>query len=196
MDKDKKVKLKNKEWGIFAFVIALVVGLSIIIGVNVSVDNKLVLDKDNQQNVATSTESIEFVMPVEGGVLLKDYSNTKLKYNATLKQWEAHKGVDISAKEGTKVVSVLDGTVTGIENTHLKGTTVTITHKDGLVTTYSSLDKEIDVKLNDNVKRSQVIGKVSTSAKGESGDGPHIHFEVIKDGVKVDPNLYLNFGNK
>ncbi len=196
MDKDKKVKLKNKEWGVFAFVIALVVGLSIIIGVNMSVDNKLVLDNDNQQNVATSTESIEFVMPVEDGVLLKDYSNSKLKYNSTLKQWEAHKGVDISAKEGTSVVSVLDGTVTGIENTHLKGTTITITHKDGLITTYSSLDKEIDVKLNDNVKRGQVIGKVSTSAKGESNDGPHIHFEVIKDGVKVDPNLYLNFGNK
>lgn len=194
MEKEKNSKVKFKDWGFAAFVVLTIVGLALFISFYTpsNTDGEI----DNGGSVNTSTESVEFVMPVEGGELLKDFSNTKLKYNSTLKQWESHKGVDISASEGTKVVSVLDGTVTGVETTHLKGTTVTITHKDGLVTVYSSLDSELDVKLNDSVKRGQAIGKVSTSAKGEANDGPHIHFEVLKDGIKVDPNLYLDFGQK
>lgn len=188
----KKQKFKLKDWGFLAFVVCLVMGLALFVGLYTPKESEVL---NNNENVATSAEGVEFAMPVEGE-LLKDFSDKRLKYNSTLKQWESHKAVDISAKEGSPVVSVLDGTITGIETTHLKGTTVTITHKNGLVTTYSSLGSELSVKLNDQVKKGQQIGVVSLSAKGESNDGPHLHFEVIKDGVKVNPNLYLDFGQK
>ncbi len=196
MDK-KSIKSKLKDWSAAITVGVLILGVAI--AASIFAPAQIVDNTTNdpiQENVSVSAENVEFAMPVEGGVLLKDYSANKLKYNATLKQWEAHKGVDIGAAEGTFVLAATDGTITNIETTHLKGTSITITHKDGLSTTYSSLAEDIAVKLNETVKRGQKIGKVSTSAKGESADGAHLHFEVIKDGVKVDPNLYLNFGNK
>ena len=59
--------------------------------------------KNNQGNYMQGSNSVStaapssiiFVMPVENGEIIKDYSNTSLKYNTTLKQWESHKAIDI-----------------------------------------------------------------------------------------------------
>lgn len=148
-------------------------------------------------NVQTSSPtSITFVQPVKGGEVIKDYSNKTLKYNATLKQWEAHKAVDIKGAEGAEVVAVANGEVVSVEPNYLTGTVVTIKHNDKLQTVYGSLDEKVDVKVGDQVKSGQKIGTISTSAKNEAKDGAHLHFEVLLDGVKVDPNLYLENSNK
>ena len=52
--------------------------------------------------------TISFILPLENYELTKDFSKTNLKYNATLKQWEAHKAVDLKASEGERVLAVLD----------------------------------------------------------------------------------------
>ena len=150
-----------------------------------------------QEEVQTSSPtSITFVSPVKDGTVIKDYSNKTLKYNATLKQWEAHKAVDIKGPDGASVVAVADGEVVSVESNYLTGTVITIKHNDKLQTVYASLGENVDVKVGDKVKSGQKIGVISTTAKNESSDGPHLHFEELLDGVKVDPNLYLENSNK
>ncbi len=155
------------------------------------------LINENAQNVQTSAPaSISFIMPVKDGVIIKDFSNTALKYNSTLKQWEAHKAVDIKGGDDANVLAVMNGEVVAVESNYLMGTIVTIKHNKSLQTVYASLDPNVNVKVGDKVKQGDVIGKVSTSAKGESNDGNHLHFEVLVDNIKTDPNLYLNTSNK
>ena len=151
----------------------------------------------NQQTVQTSTPSkVNFILPVVNGVVIKDFSNTSLKYNSTLKQWEAHKAVDIKGEDNADVLAVMAGEVVSVESNYLKGTIITIKHNKSLQTVYASLAEEVFVKAGDKVNQGDKIGKVSTSAKGEANDGPHLHFEVLLDNVKVDPNLYLTLGDK
>ena len=151
----------------------------------------------NDQAVNTSSPTnISFVMPVENGEIIKDYSATSLKYNATLKQWEAHKAVDIKGADDANVLACYDGTVVSVKSSYLTGTVITIKHNNSLQTVYGSLDENVLVKEGDKVVKGQAIGKVSSSAKNESADGNHLHFEVLKDNVKVDPNLFLTTSEK
>ena len=151
---------------------------------------------DVEGAVQTSAPTtITFVMPIENGTIIKDYSNTMLKYNSTLKQWESHKGVDIKGTEDAPVRAAYAGEVVSVENNYLTGTVVVIKHINNLQTVYGSLDENVNVKAGVKVSTGQVIGKVSTSAKGESADGAHLHFEVIENNIKVDPNLYLENAN-
>ena len=144
----------------------------------------------------SSPTSISFVMPIENGEIIKDYSATSLKYNATLKQWEAHKAVDIKAADDANVMACYDGTVVSVKNSYLTGTVITIKHNNSLQTVYGSLDENVLVKEGDKVVKGQVIGKVSSSAKNESADGNHLHFEVLQDNKKVNPNLFLTTSEK
>lgn len=161
-----------------------------IIGVVAASSANNVRLEDEMVNTSSPT-TITFVMPIENGEIIKDYSATSLKYNATLKQWEAHKAVDIKGADDANVLACFDGTVVSVKTSYLTGTVVTIKHNNSLQTVYGSLDENVLVKEGDKVVKGQVIGKVSSSAKNESADGNHLHFEVLQDGKKVDPNLFL-----
>ena len=185
--------LKFKKVFVFGGALALAIAIIAIVAVNTS-NNK---NFTGENPVSTSTPSaVEFVMPVENGEIIKDYSNTALKYNATLKQWESHKAIDIKANDDANVVACYDGEVIDVSTTYLKGTVVTIKHNKTLQTVYGSLDENVLVKAGDKVSKGQIIGKVSSTAKNESADGNHLHFEVLQNGVKVDPNLYLVTSDK
>lgn len=145
----------------------------------------------NQAVNTSATASVNFIMPVENGEIIKDFSNTALKFNSTLKQWESHKAVDIRGNQNSNVLAVSDGVVLSIKTNYLTGTVVIIKHSDSLQTVYGSLAEDVLVKEGDRVKQGQVIGTISDSAKNESADGPHLHFEVLLNGIKTDPNLYL-----
>lgn len=166
-----------------------------IVGVVAAKTSNANLLEENAVNTSAPT-NINFVMPIENGEIIKDYSATSLKYNATLKQWEAHKAVDIKGADDANVLACYDGVVVSVKSAYLTGTVVTIKHNNSLQTVYASLDENVLVKEGDKVVKGQVIGKVSSSAKGESADGNHLHFEVLKDNVKVDPNLYLTTSEK
>ncbi len=152
--------------------------------------------KDKTVQTSTPTTTITFVMPISGGTVIKDYSSTALKYNTTLKQWEAHKALDIKGSDDANVLAVYAGEVVSVENDYLRGTVVTIAHTSKLKTVYASLAEDVSVKVGDKVKTGDVIGKVSTSAKGEASDGAHLHFEVLVDNIKSDPYIYLPNSNK
>lgn len=192
-EKFKNFFIRFKRLIVFGGVCALAIAIVGIVAYKTSSNVSL----NTSQSVQTSAPTtVSFIMPVKNGIVIKDFSNTALKYNSTLKQWESHKAVDIKATDDSEVMAVMAGEVVSVESNYLKGTIITIKHNKSLQTVYASLDEDVKVKVGDKVKQGTVIGKVSTSAKGESADGAHLHFEVLVDNVKVDPNLYLNTGDK
>ncbi|WP_242863253.1 M23 family metallopeptidase [Caloranaerobacter ferrireducens] len=130
------------------------------------------------------------IMPVIGTISM-DYAEDKLVYSKTLEQWTTHNGIDIKAREGSVVKAVLDGTVTQIKNDHALGIVITIDHGNGLVTKYGNLSTDEMVTIGQKVKQGDPISGVGKGAGFELAQGPHLHFEVIKNGKNVDPKLYL-----
>ncbi|HLT04994.1 MAG TPA: M23 family metallopeptidase [Pseudomonas sp.] len=98
-----------------------------------------------------------------------------------------HRGVDFAAREGTDVVAVAAGVVTWSGRKSGYGTTVEINHGDGYVTLYAH-NRENLVRVGELVQRGQAIAKVGSSGRST---GPHVHFEVIKDGRQVNPYSFI-----
>jgi murein DD-endopeptidase MepM/ murein hydrolase activator NlpD len=96
-----------------------------------------------------------------------------------------HRGVDIAAPEGTEVEAVLGGEVVAAGFEQGYGNTVVVRHSDGLQTRYAHLGK-IAVRNGDAIGTHQVLGSVGSTGRST---GPHLHFEVIRDGRPVDPFL-------
>jgi murein DD-endopeptidase MepM/ murein hydrolase activator NlpD len=99
-----------------------------------------------------------------------------------------HSGVDIDAKFGDPVVATADGVVkkTGWQGSY--GKTVVIQHEDGFETIYGHLSK-ISVEEGQKVKVGEVIGKAGNTGRST---GTHLHYEVIKDGKRVNPSNFLS----
>lgn len=98
-----------------------------------------------------------------------------------------HKGVDFAAKRGTEIVSVAAGVVTWSGRKSGYGWTVEISHADGYSTLYAHNQRNL-VQRGDLVQRGQVIALVGSSGRST---GPHLHFEVKKNGRQVNPETYI-----
>ena len=133
---------------------------------------------------------ITFVMPVENPTDVQLYSDTMV-YNSTLKRFSAHLATDFFASEGAPVYAVYDGVVESVDNSLLKGVSVTINHGDGLKTVYNSLEDADYISVNAKVKQGDIIGHVSTTNRQESASGAHLHFEVVENGTSINPSKYL-----
>lgn len=184
--------MKKYGYYLMAFALVLVVGVAAGIGGNPLPSAPL----PDGESKPTGTASIKMVSPISSPEVVKWYSDTELFYNSTLKQWESHKGVDLTSKNGGDVVSVLDGIVTDSSYSYQNGYCVTVDHGNGLVTVYCSLKDNNNVKKGDSVSKGQKIGEISSSASNEASEGDHLHFQVQLNGKNVDPSNYLTFENK
>ncbi|MBM3304396.1 MAG: M23 family metallopeptidase [Candidatus Aminicenantes bacterium] len=101
--------------------------------------------------------------------------------------WTMHWGVDISTNVGNPIVSTADGIVIKVQYDKYLGNSVTISHGNGFTTVYGHMSK-FAVKAGKKVKRGEVIGYIGKTGKAA---GPHVHYEVWKDGKKVDPSNYI-----
>ena len=118
------------------------------------------------------------------------YSDAELVFNPTQGHWATHQGVDLIAEAGTAVKCSFDGTVKSVTDDSFHGTTVVISHDGGYETTYKWLD-EVSLKVGDKVAEGDTIGTVSGDALAEMAQGAHLHLELSKDGVLVDPTAYI-----
>lgn len=134
----------------------------------------------------------ELSVPVLGQKIL-DFYDKDLVYSRTFEDWRTHNGVDISGSIGTQVVSAGRGVVKAVYFDDMYGNTVEIDHGGGLVTKYCNLQSGILVKENDRVDRGEVIGGINNTAPAEISDPPHLHFEMLFDGVPVNPGNYIEF---
>lgn len=98
-----------------------------------------------------------------------------------------HSGLDIGGKAGDDVFAAADGVVSSAEYDRAYGYNVVIKHASGLSTRYAHLRK-YTVKSGQLVAQGDTIGLLGSTGKST---GPHLHFEVIKNGKAVDPESYL-----
>ena len=131
-------------------------------------------------------EKQKFYAPCNDGKVSRNYADTTLVWSPTLKQYSTHLALDFTS-EDKNVYASCDGTVQEVGYNSLDGYYVILSHKEGYVTKYLSLDAESTLKQGATVKQGQLLGKMSTTQGSESLDGDHVHFEVLKDGVNVNP---------
>ncbi|MDT8989539.1 M23 family metallopeptidase [Curvibacter sp. APW13] len=103
-----------------------------------------------------------------------------------------HTGLDFSAAVGTPIVAAAGGGVVTQEFHPQYGNMVEIDHGNALISRYAHASK-VYVKKGDLVKRGQHIADVGTSGRST---GPHLHFEVLVNGVPQDPQRFLNAGSR
>ncbi|MFT7686992.1 MAG: murein DD-endopeptidase MepM/ murein hydrolase activator NlpD [Candidatus Azotimanducaceae bacterium] len=99
-----------------------------------------------------------------------------------------HNGVDFAGKDGADVVTVAAGVVVYAAARNGYGKMVEINHGRGFSTRYGH-HRELLVKVGDIVKKGQVIGLMGSSGRST---GPHVHFEVFKNGRVIDPSSYIH----
>ena len=167
---------------------------------NENASNEIVVNEDNKTNNDQTENKVEennnnenttqFFFPVEGEVI-KEFAKDNLIYSETLEEWITHTGIDIKADRTTIVKAVADGTVKSIKNDPRYGLTVTIEHADGYTSVYSSLLTAEFVKEGEKVTQGQTIGTVGNSAVFEVAEDNHLHFELLKDGSNINPEMYL-----
>lgn len=126
------------------------------------------------------------IFPLEGDII-RPYSGDSLLYSDTLDQYICHKAIDIKAPAGTPVCAAAAGTVTEVGKDDRYGSYVLIAHGNGLESRCCSLG-DISVAEGDVVNEGDTIGSVGEDALFEKNDGPHIHFEVLKDGELTNPD--------
>lgn len=100
-----------------------------------------------------------------------------------------HSGIDIRGNYGTPVFATADGKVTFAEYYGGYGKTVKIRHSGMYVTLYAHLSS-IDVQVGDRVKKGDIIGAIGSTGRST---GPHLHYEIIKNGKRVNPKPYFMF---
>jgi murein DD-endopeptidase MepM/ murein hydrolase activator NlpD len=100
---------------------------------------------------------------------------------------EFHSGLDISAESGTPICASADGLVTAGGSDGALGLTAVVDHGHGLVTRYGHCEKLI-AAVGRRVKRGETIAQVGSSGRST---GPHVHYEVLLNGVPVNPRNYI-----
>jgi murein DD-endopeptidase MepM/ murein hydrolase activator NlpD len=123
--------------------------------------------------------------PIKRGWMSSRYGKRTDPFNGRL-AW--HAGVDFAGKQGSDVIAVASGIVTWASNRYGYGKLVEINHGNGYKTRYAH-GAEIKVKLGDVVRKGDVVAAMGSSGRST---GPHVHFEVYKNGRTVDPAAYLH----
>ena len=100
---------------------------------------------------------------------------------------EFHQGLDISARKGSPVIAPADGYVSFVGKSNSFGNYITISHGYGYKTRYGHLSKTL-VNKGQAVKRGDKIGLIGSTGRST---GPHLHYEVHRNNVPVDPKIYI-----
>lgn len=141
-------------------------------------------------NIEEKVENPTFEMPVQGEII-KEYAKDNLTYSNTLKEWTTHNGIDIKADKTAVVNTSAEGKVKAIKNDPRYGITVIVEHANGFQTVYANLLSTEFVVEGEELQKGQAIGTVGNTATFEIADDTHLHFEILKDGEYLDPELYI-----
>ena len=146
--------------------------------------------KEDVKESKEEKKELAFEKPVEGEIM-KVYAKDNLVFSNTLQEWTTHLGIDIKADKTTVVKSAEAGTIKTIKNDPRYGLTITIEHDNGYQTVYANLLSSEFVVEGETVEKGQSIGTVGNTATFEISDEPHLHFEVLKYCVQIDPTTVI-----
>ena len=150
--------------------------------------NSVATSTENQEN--ETKKELSFEKPVEGEIV-REYAKDSLIYSETLQEWTTHTGIDIKADKTTVVKAAETGTIKSIKNDPRYGLTIVIEHDDQYQTIYSNLLTSEFVVEGEKVEKGQAIGTVGNTAVFEIADEPHLHFEIWKDSLPIDPTTLM-----
>jgi len=163
---------------------------------NTNVNKKT--NTSNTTNIVTNAnvtkqetkKELKFEKPVEGEIM-REFAQDNLIYSETLKEWTTHAGIDMKAEKTSIVKASEAGTIKTIKNDPRYGLTIVIEHEDNFQTVYSNLLTSEFVVEGEKVEKGQSIGTVGNTAVFEIADEPHLHFEILKESLPVDPSIYI-----
>lgn len=124
------------------------------------------------------------ILPVNGDVT-SNFSSSRL--HPILGYFRAHKGTDIAAPYGTKIVAPASARVKSVGWGLSYGLMIELEHTGGVVTRFGHCKTAL-VRAGDQVLEGEVIGTVGSSGLAT---GPHVHFEVLVNGTQVDPVTFV-----
>ena len=152
-----------------------------------SLDEILSLAEEKENLLA----SIPSIQPIQNKDLKRMASGYGWRIDPFTKKRRRHFGMDFSAVRGTPVYATGNGIIKRVDNRAAGfGKHIRIDHGFGYVSIYAHLDK-YNVKRGQKVKRGQIIGFVGNTGRSVA---PHLHYEIVKDGKKINPiNFY--YGN-
>lgn len=130
---------------------------------------------------------IPAIQPVNNKDLTRLASGFGYRIHPIYKVRKFHSGIDFSAPTGTPIYATGDGKIEKAKYVRGYGRRVIINHGYGHKTLYAHMSK-IEVKRGQKVKRGELIGLVGSTGLSS---GPHLHYEVIKNGQKVNPIYYF-----
>lgn len=122
--------------------------------------------------------------PVEDGWLSSRYGKRNDPFSG---KQDFHKGLDFAGKKGSEVIAVGDGVVSWAGKKSGYGKLIEINHGNGYATRYGHNQSHM-VKVGDTVKKGQQIALMGSSGRST---GPHVHFEVLRNGKKVNPSEFI-----
>src|SRR5690554_1213973 len=150
------------------------------------------LDREQQLRLldqVSSRQKLEDELYLEGRPITWGWLSSRYGYRSDpftgKRTW--HAGVDLAGKDGSDIISVAGGVVTYASERHGYGNLVEVDHGDGLVTRYAH-SKIIKVKVGDVVQKGQVLALMGSTGRST---GPHVHFEVIRNGKTENPETYM-----
>ncbi len=140
------------------------------------------------ENILISSQMQEEVFP-EGRPIrrgwISSYYGTRT--NPFTGKLQFHKGMDFAAKSGSDVLAVAGGVVTWSGKRYGYGNLVEINHGNGYVTRYGHNSKNL-VEVGDTVKKGEVVSLMGSTGRST---GPHVHFEVLKNGRQINPQKFV-----
>ena len=134
----------------------------------------------SQRNLLSSTPSIR---PTEGWLS----SGFGYRVSPFTGLREFHKGLDIAGRKGTEIIAPADGVITFVGSNGSYGKMIKIDHGHGMITRYGHIQKALK-KRGEAVKRGEVIALMGNSGRST---GPHLHYEVLLNGLPVNPQKYI-----
>ena len=136
------------------------------------------------RNKSKLLAAIPAIQPISNKQLTRLASGYGMRIDPIYKVKKMHWGIDFSAPRGTPIYATGDGVVEEILNEYGGGgKQVIIDHGFGYKTLYAHME-EFNVKMGEKVKRGDCIGYVGNTGHST---GPHVHYEVFKDGKRVNP---------
>lgn len=153
-----------------------------------------VFEKKEEPAAEASTENVPekivFAYPAAGAAT-ETFHIESLSYSKTMGDFRTHSGIDFVSEQTEDVYACADGTVKEVFNDTFMGLSVCIDHGNGIESEYSSLS-ECFVNNGDAVTAGSVLGKSGDTASIEKAEGYHVHLEVKKNGVSVNPEEFFN----
>lgn len=140
--------------------------------------------KTYQNWIHRTLNHIKLLLPVQGR-FSSPFGYTRI-INGIAKS--PHSGLDIAAAKGTPVKAAKAGVISNTGNYFFSGNIVFIDHGQSFITSYAHLD-EIKVKPGQLVEEGDIIGTVGNTGRAT---GPHLHWSVSLNGVRVNPELFIN----